>query len=76
MDFGANKTLIEVIKAGEFGGTYFRDIYSSVNVQCTENHGKNLMSWKNIGQKSYCSSYYDVSVNKYGVKCRKSQRFW
>ena len=44
MDFGANKTLIELIKAGEFGGTYFRDIYSSVNVQCTENHGKNLMS--------------------------------
>ena len=31
MDFGANKTPVEIIKEGEFGGTYFRDIYSSVN---------------------------------------------
>ena len=28
--FGANKTSIEVIKEGAFGGTYFRDIYSGV----------------------------------------------
>ena len=31
MDFGTNKTPIEVIKEGEFRGTYFRDIYSGVN---------------------------------------------
>ena len=31
MDFGGNKTPIEVIKEGTFGVTYFRDIYSSVN---------------------------------------------
>ena len=31
---------------------------------------------KNIDQKNYCSSYYNVSVNKYGVKCGKSLRFW
>ena len=31
MEFGANKTAIEVIKEGAFGGTYFRDIYSTVN---------------------------------------------
>ena len=31
---------------------------------------------KNIDQKFYCSDYYDVSVNKYGVKCRTSLRFW
>ena len=30
MDFGANKTSIEVIKEGTLGGTYFRDIYSGV----------------------------------------------
>ena len=30
MDFGANKTTVEVIKKGAFG-TYFRDIYSGVN---------------------------------------------
>ena len=31
---------------------------------------------KNIDQKFYCLEYYDVIVNKYGVKCGTSQRFW
>ena len=31
MNFGANKALIEVIKEGAFGGTYFRNIFSGVN---------------------------------------------
>ena len=31
MDFGTNKTPIEVIREGSFGHTYFRDIYSSIN---------------------------------------------
>ena len=31
MDFGANKTPVELIKEGAFGDTYFKDIYSSVN---------------------------------------------
>ena len=31
MDFGANKTPLEVIKEGAFRVTYFRDIYSRVN---------------------------------------------
>ena len=30
-DFGANKTPVEIIKKGAFGGTYFRDIYSGSN---------------------------------------------
>ena len=34
MKFNPNKTPIEIIKEGAFGGTYFRDIYSSVNGQC------------------------------------------
>ena len=40
------------------------------------------MSWKefdplkNIDQKYYCSDYYDVSVNKYRVKCGTSLRLW
>ena len=37
MDFGANKTPIEVIRQGAFGGTYFRDIYSGVNKKWYEN---------------------------------------
>ena len=31
MDFGANKTPVEVIKEGAFEGTYFKDIYSVIN---------------------------------------------
>ena len=31
MDFGTKKTLVEVIREGALGGTYFRDIYASAN---------------------------------------------
>ena len=31
MYFQPNKTPIEIIKKGSFGGTYFRDIYSGAN---------------------------------------------
>ena len=30
---------------------------------------KNFDVLENIDHKHYCSDYYDVSVNKYGVKC-------
>ena len=30
MGFGANKTPVEIIKEGAFGGTYFRDNYSDI----------------------------------------------
>ena len=30
MEFNPNKTPVEIIKEDAFGGTYFRDIYSSV----------------------------------------------
>ena len=43
MDFGANKTTVEVIKEGAFGGNYFRDIYSSVNGKWYKK------SWKEFG---------------------------
>ena len=29
-----------------------------------KSHGKNLISWKVVDQKYYCSDYYHVSVNK------------
>ena len=76
MDFGANKTSVEVIKEGAFGGTYFRDIYSGVNGKWYNQSWKELDQLKNIDEKYYCSDYYDASVNKYGVKCGKSLRFW
>ena len=67
MDFGANKTPIEIIKEDTFGKTYFRDIYSGVNGKWHRKSWKEFDELQNIDQKYYCSNYY-VSVNKYGVK--------
>ena len=71
-----NKSPIEVIREGAFGGTYFRDIYSGDNRKQYKNSWKGFDQLKNIYQKFYHSNYYDVSVNKYGFKCRTSLRFW
>ena len=76
MDFRANKTPIEIIKESAFGGTFFRDIYSSINRKWYRKSWKEFDQLKNIDQKYYCSDYYNVSANKYGVKCRTSLIFW
>ena len=76
MDFGANKTPVEVIKEGAFRGTYFRDIYFNVNGKWYKKSWKEFEQSENIDQKYYHSDYYDVSVSKYGVKCGTLLRFW
>ena len=76
MDFGTNKTPAEIIKEGAFRGTYFEGIYSGVNDKWYKNSWKEFDVSKNIDQKYYCSDYYDVSLNMYGVKCGTSLRFW
>ena len=42
MTFSPNKTRIEIIKDGAFGGTYFRYIYSDINKKWYKIHRKNL----------------------------------
>ena len=69
MDFGTNKSPIEVIKEGAFGGTYFRDIYSNVNGKWYKNSWKEYDDLRNIDPKYYSSSFYDTKINKYRVKC-------
>ena len=76
MDSAANKTSVEVIKEGPLGGTYFRDIYSDVNGKWYRKSWKEFDELGDIDQKYYRSNYYDASVNKYGVKCGTSLRFW
>ena len=71
-----NKTPIEVIREGAFGGTYFRNIYFDINEKWYKNSWKEFVQLKNINLKFYASDYYDVNVNKYFVKCRISLRFW
>ena len=76
MLFNPNKTPIEIIKEGAFGGTYFSDIYSSINGKWYRNSWKELDFLERIHPILYLSNYYDTSVNIYKVKCGKSLRFW
>ena len=69
MKFNLNKIPVEIINKGAFGGTWFRDICSSVSGKWYKKSWKELNQLKNIDHKYYCSSYYDVNVNKYGIKC-------
>ena len=76
MDFGANKMPIEVIKQDAFEKISFRDFYSGVNETWDRKSWKEFDQLKDIDQKYYCSDWYDLSVNKYGLKCETSLRFW
>ena len=73
MDFGTNKTPIEIIKEGNFGDTYLRDIYSGLNARFYKSSSAEFKELKSIDKKYYCSDYYDVNVN---VKCGTLLRFW
>ena len=78
-DINPNKSPTEIIKEGAFGGTYFRDIYSNVNKKWYKNSWKEFekdFNLKNTDSKHYLSNFYDTKINKYGVKCGTSLRFW
>ena len=74
MKLSPNKTPIEIIRKGAFGGTCFRDIYSGTE-RWYKNSCKEFVQLKTIDAKFYPSDYYDVKVNKYGVNCGTSLRF-
>ena len=76
LKFSPNKTPAEIINEGAFGGTYFRDIYSGVNGKWYRNSWKEFNFLKDVDDKLYVSNYNDVKVNKYGIKCGTSLRFW
>ena len=44
MEFGANKTPVEVIRERVFRGIYSRDIYLLLMENGTKNHGMNLIN--------------------------------
>ena len=75
MNFSPNKTPTEIIKEGAFDGTYFREIYCGINKKWYKNSWKEFDQLKCIDDKYYASDYYDVNMNKYGVKTRTSLRF-
>ena len=74
--FKPNKTPIEIINEGAFGGTCLGDIYSGVNGKWYRNSWKEFNLLKDIDPKLYSSNYYDINVDKYKVKCGTSLRFW
>ena len=76
IDFTPNVSPVEVIKKGAFGGTYFRDICSGVNDRWYKNSWKEFEELESIDKTYYASDFYNVSLNKYGVECGTSLRFW
>ena len=76
MDLATNLTPIDSIKKGAFGGTYFGDIYSNVNHEWHKNSWQKFKELKGIDKRYYSSDHYDASLNKYGVECGTSLRFW
>ena len=46
MKFSPNKTPIEIIKEGDFGGTYFRDVSSNINKKMVEKFMERICSFK------------------------------
>ena len=50
-------------------------IETGINEKWYKNPWKEFVHLKNTDAKFYASDYYDVNVNKYGVKCRTSSRF-
>ena len=68
--------LVLLKSKGAFGGTYFRDIYSGVTGKFYKNSWKEFKELEDTDGRYYCSDFYDVSLNKYGVKCVTSVRFW
>ena len=70
--FRPNMTPSEVLRAGVWGGSYFRDIYSSVIKQKCEGAWRELPSDWIAGlnvDKHVASRTYNVSINKYKVNC-------
>jgi len=81
-DFHPNRTPEEVLRAGSFGGTYFRPIISAVtNIRYSSNQvlqdtvAPEWIEGLNKAQM-LTSKTYHVNVNKYGVKCGGSLGMW
>ena len=79
-EFQPNLTPKEVLQMGSFGGTYFRPIKSRITGKSYVNEAWEELpnSWLhglNI-ETEVASSYYDININKYKVKCGASLEMW
>ena len=79
LDFTPNLTPKEVIKAGSFGGTYFRTILSGITGKMYVDTWKEFPSdwFKGLDIKKYVTSQViNSSVNKYNVKAGGNLDMW
>ena len=76
MEFHPNISPVDIIKKGAFGGTYFRDIYSGVTGKFCKNSWEEFSELENIDKRYYCSDFYYVKLNYYGVEVGTSLTFW
>ena len=80
-EFHPNRTPEEVLRAGSFGGTYFRPIVSAVT-NISYNPSDVLQDsvekdWiKELPMSMLTSKTYRTEINKYGVKCGGSLGMW
>ena len=74
--------MIEILRAGSFGGTYFRPIVSAVtNIHYTDPHQVLATTVRpewidGIHPSWLTSSTYNININKYGVSCGGSLGMW
>lgn len=81
-EFRPNLTPEQVIKFGSFGGTYYREIKSSItNKEYKDRHKKYfsesfLKKYKPEKYLTKSFDKYDKTVNKYNVKCGQTLEQW
>lgn len=78
-DFLPNLSPSDVLHLGSFGGTYFRDITSSVTGKKYKDTWKELPSEWMSGldiESQVSSDIYNPQVNYYGVKCGSDLDMW
>ena len=68
MEFRPNISPADVIKKGNFGGTYSRDIYSGATDKFYKNSWKEFDELDGIDTKYYASDFYCVKLNCCGVE--------
>lgn len=76
-EFQPNYSPYEVIAQGAFGGTYFRDIYSSVNKRYYRDSDLEF-DWVDIPREKLIMPWnqYNKESNKYKVKVGTTLEFW
>lgn len=79
-EFRPNLTPREIFQMGSFGGTYWRQIYSSVTGKTYQNihHKYPEEWWKGISEDWLTREWedYDKDINKYGIKVGTTLEEW